>query len=77
MELTTDVKQALIIAEIERWEQGKYLIDVRIRVAKAVGDTPEQLDALRRELERHIIALDTLNKLLDELRQSSTAGGGR
>ena len=66
MALSVDAKRILIEQEQARWERGLYLLEVRARVFKKIGDDAGYKGVVR-DMERHQQALDALAEELNGL----------
>jgi hypothetical protein len=66
MTIAKGVKRVVLLEEIERWERGLYLLGVRARVFRTIGDDG-QLAVLTEEMERQEQGLDVLRGELEGL----------
>ena len=65
--VTAIVKLAIIDSEIQMYHNTRYQLQLRHRVQKGIGGTPEQLKALEDELAKIESALDELEKIKREV----------
>lgn len=63
-EIAPEIKRAIVEQEIALWRNTRYQLEVRARVARRVGCTPEQEAAALAELAR---VEQTLDALAEEL----------
>lgn len=66
-EPTNDVKRILITQEIALWTNTRYQLQIRLRIAKRVGDTTEDQATYINGMARCEKALDALREELDAL----------
>lgn len=59
--MSLEVKKAVLLEEVERWKRGLYLLQVRARVQKSIGNEVA-LQALEKELEHQEQGLDALRE---------------
>jgi hypothetical protein len=64
MEIPHEVKKALIENEIQLHKNSAYLMELRHRVNKKLGATPEELKQLADDIVKHEQAIDLLNEEL-------------
>ncbi len=60
-------QRAIVENEIALWCNTRYQMQLRYRVRKAIGETPEQLQEIETELIKCEAALDELQKVLNEI----------
>lgn len=69
--LPVRTQQQLLAQQLVEWKCAAYNISVSLRVARAIGDPPEQVEKWRAEAERCQKAIDQLAGLIAELSQTS------
>jgi hypothetical protein len=65
-EIPIDVRRAIIEQELQMYRNTRYQMQLRHRVQRGVGASPEMLKPIEDELERIEGALDLLARELEE-----------
>lgn len=68
-DIPTPIKIQIIDQDIQMYLNTRYQAQLRYRVQKAIGGTPDQLKVITDELTKIEAALDELNKAKDELKE--------
>ena len=71
MEISKEVKIQIIENEIAAHLNGKYLLEMRYRVSKKIGASPDELKAITDELTKLAAKLDEWETVKSELEKES------
>lgn len=67
-DIPTPIKIQIIDQDIQMYLNTRYQAQLRYRVQRSIGGTPDQLKVITDELTKIEAALDELNKAKDELK---------
>lgn len=73
MQLSKEIKEQLILAEIAQYETSMYTYSLRARAAKVVENETGIKEA-EKIIENHIKVIDFLNKELEKVKNAAEKG---